>query len=458
MNRRVVVIGGGLTGLATAWRIRQFVRDAQITLLESATRPGGMVGTIQRDGFLVERGPNGLFDAKPAGVTLARDLGLGNRLIAGSEASRKNRFLFAGDRLYRLPSSPLTILTNPVLSLSGRFRLITEPFRKQRVDLTDESIAEFANRRFGREAAERLVDAIVTGIYAGDPEALSVRSCFPRLVKAEAMSGSVVRGILRMRKDKARDAKSRGEPPPGPQRLWSFPTGLHELTDLLAEQLGDSFVGGVTVKSIRREANSWIVHGEGNEAWRADIVVSCLPPYEQSILLADLSHELATEFAAIPINRVTVVALGYRRSQVSGPQDGFGYLSPQRDRRDVLGVQWCSSVFPGRAPEGCVLWRALVGGVARADLTERSDEDLLKTVHREMAVTMGVTGEPIFSEIVRWPRAIPQYHVGHANRVDRIETRAASYPGLILGGTGLSGVALADRVEEAMRIAERIAR
>jgi oxygen-dependent protoporphyrinogen oxidase len=458
MSRRIVVIGGGITGLATAWRVRQLVRDAEVTLLESSARPGGMVGTIQRDGFLVERGPNGLFDAKPAGVTLARDLGLGDRLIAGSEASRKNRFLFAGDRLHRLPSSPLGILTNPVLSLSGRLRLITEPFRRPRVDPTDESIAEFANRHFGREAAERLVDAIVTGIYAGDPETLSVRSCFPRLVKAEAMSGSVLRGILRMRKEKAREARSRGEPPPGPQRLWSFPTGLHELTDLLAERLRNSFVGGVTVKSIGREANGWIVRGEGNETWRADIVVSCLPPYEQSILLDDLSHELADEFAQIPINRVTVVALGYRRDQVTGPQDGFGYLSPQRDRRDVLGVQWCSSVFPGRAPEGCVLWRALVGGVARGDLTERSDEDLLKFVHREMSVTMGVTGEPVFSEIVRWPRAIPQYLVGHGQRVGRIEALAAAFPGLILGGTALSGVALADRVEEAMRIAAHIAR
>jgi oxygen-dependent protoporphyrinogen oxidase len=451
---RVAIVGGGITGLAAAWRVRERVPDATVTVFESQANPGGQIGTLRRDGFTIERGPNGLFDAKPAGVQLARDLGLGDRLVAGSEESRRNRYLFTGDRLHRLPSSPLGIVTNPVLSLRGRLSLMAEPLRRRRRTTGDESIHAFAVRRFGREAAERLIDGVVTGIYAGDPEQLSVASCFPRLVAAEAEAGSVLRGFLRQRKRKAAEAKAVGLPPPGPQRLWSFAGGLAELIDSLAGRVNCQTC--VTVRSLTHDGREWTLHGDGRDAWMADVVVTALPPFEQASLLGDVDASLAGEFAAIPANRVAVVALGFRREQVTGPQDGFGYLAPQREGRAVLGVQWCSSVFADRAPPGCVLWRALVGGVRRGELAERPDDELTRAVLDELRVTVGVTGEPVLTEIVRWPRAIPQYHVGHADRVERILALASRQPGLIVAGNGLHGVALADRADEAFRIADAV--
>ena len=453
---KIVIIGGGFSGLATAFRIRQQLPNAHLTILESSSKTGGQVGTIDRDGFRVERGPNGLFDAKPNGIDLCKAVGLGKELIAGSESSRKNRFLFVNDKLQAMPRSPLGILTTPTLSLRGRLSLLREPFRKRRDDSSDESIAVFARRRFGDEAAKTFIDGLVTGIYAGDPERLSVRSCFPRLVRFETEAGSVLRGMLRSRKQKRREALAKGEPPPGPQRLWSFPGGLRTMIDALANRLGDSIQCGVTVRRLEKRDTGWLVHGDGETTWSADAVILACPAYEQASLLAEHDEHLAEELSSIAYNRIAVVALGYRREQVNGPQDGFGYIAPQRLGRDVLGVQWCTSIYPDRAPPGFVLWRALCGGVKRGDVASLPDSDLLRIVHREVSGTTGVTGEPVFSEIIRWPRAIPQYELGHAERVGRIEAAYARLPGLFAGGNSLHGVSLADCAEQGEKLAEVI--
>jgi oxygen-dependent protoporphyrinogen oxidase len=442
----IVIIGGGISGLATAFRIHQTLPNANLTVLETSSKPGGQVGTIDRDGFRVERGPNGLFDAKPNGIDLCRAVGLGPELIAGSESSRKNRFLFVNDKIQAMPRSPFGILTTPTLSVRGRLSLLGEPFRKRRRDPSDESIAAFAKRRFGDEAAKTFIDGLVTGIYAGDPERLSVRSCFPRLVKFEAEAGSILRGILRAQKQKRKEGK------PAVQKLWSFPGGLRTLIDALAANLGKAVQCGVTVKRLEKRTAGWLVHGEGHDSWLAEAVILACPAYEQARLLAEHNDALARDLASIAYNRIAVVALGYRRDQVTGPQDGFGYIAPQRLGRDVLGVQWCSSIYPDRAPPGYVLWRALCGGVKRADMADLPDADLLRMVHREVSVTTGVTGEPVFSEIVRWPRAIPQYELGHAERVSRIESAFARLPGLFAGGNSLYGVSLADCAERSERL------
>jgi oxygen-dependent protoporphyrinogen oxidase len=442
-----VVVGGGLSGLAAAVRIREAVPGSTVTVLEERARPGGNVRTIGRDGFVVEAGPNGFLDNNPATIDLCRDVGLGSLLIPASTGSRKNRFLYLNDRLQKLPASPLGILTTPVLSVRGRLALLGEPFRRPGGSVpADESVAEFARRRFGREAADTFVDALVTGIHGGDPERLSLRAAFPRLAKYEAEAGSVLRGVLR--------AKKKGA---GPTCLWSFREGLQTLTDTLATSLGLTVTCGVGVKRIEKAESGWLVVGEGTENWDADAVVLTAPAYRQAELIADLDATLANEMAGIPYNRIAVVALGYRQSDVPDRPDGFGYIAPQRTRRDVLGVQWCSQIFPGRAPNGCVLWRALCGGVSRDDVCDWSDETLAKAVHEEMKHVLGATGEPVFREIVRWPRAIPQYVLGHPDRVARIESRAVLHPGLFLGGNAYRGIALNDCSQRGREIATSVA-
>jgi protoporphyrinogen/coproporphyrinogen III oxidase len=453
--KRVVVVGGGLSGLATAFRIRKAHPTCTVTLLEGRTRVGGNIGTDRADGFTIERGPNGLFDAKPHALQLCRDLGLGPRLIPASEGSRKNRFVYVKDKLHRLPGDPIGLLLSPVLSLGGRLRMLTEPFRKRPADVPDdESVAAFARRRFGREAADVFVDALVTGIHAGDPERLSVAAAFPRLPLFEREYGSVIKGFIRAAKVRKRAAFDRGEQP-APQRMWSFREGLQVLIDTLAEQLGASARPGVSVNGLSVSGGGWTVHADG-ERLTADVVVLTTPADHQAKLLAPLDARLCELIGGIRYAPVNVAVLGYREREAPLRPDGFGYIAPQNTRRDVLGVQWCSGTFPDRAPPGHVLWRALAGGVNRPDVTTLPDDELVKVVHREMTVTMKVTGEPVFARVVRWPRAIPQYELGHPARVAEIMTRAAAFPGLILGGNAYHGVAINDCCEQAEAITRRV--
>ena len=455
----VVIVGGGLSGLTAAYRLTQAAPDISVTLLESHTRTGGNIGTEDHNGFVVETGPNGFLDRTPAVLHLCRDLGLSDRLVAGSEAARKNRFLFLDGRLRKLPGSPLGLLATPLLSLRGKWQLLTEPFRHRRLEETEESVAEFVTRRAGKEAADTFADALVTGIHGGDPQLLSVAAAFPRLPKMEREAGSIIRGFMRAAKLRKAEARERGEPQPGPQRMWSFREGLQVLTDSLSEKLGEAVRTGVRVQSISASASvaPWKVYAENGHAWSADAVVLACPAPQQAEIVADIDRPLADLIAGIPYNRIAVVALGYRQLDCPRPADGFGYIAPQNTRRDVLGVQWCSSIYPGRAPEGCVLWRALCGGIHRGEMVSWNDDVLLKAVHTEMKIAMKVTGEPIFSRIVRWPAAIPQYVLGHLDRVARIERAAAAHAGLFLAGNAYRGVAMGDCVEQGSAAAARVA-
>ena len=462
----VVIVGGGLTGLSVAFRLKQLAPGVSATVLEARDRAGGNVGTELHDGFRVERGPNGFLDRTPAVPNLVRDLGLSQRLVAASDGSRKNRYLFLGNKLRKFPGGPLGLLTTSLLSLRGKWQLLTEPWRKARPGAHasgspggDESIAEFVTRRAGKEAADVFADALVTGIHGGDPAQLSVAATFPRLVAMEREAGSVIRGFVRAAKERKREAKERGDLPPGPMRTWSFREGLQVMTDALAAQLGGTVTCGVSARSLAATegASRWLVHGEGNSEWKADAVVLASPAYEQAAVLEQLNPKLAEEIAGIPYNRIAVVALGYRREHCPGTFDGFGYIAPQNTRRDLLGVQWCSSIFPDRAPEGFVLWRALCGGVHRAEQLDWDDDRLAKAVHDEIKLAMGVTGEPVFRRIVRWPRAIPQYVIGHLDRVARIDALAAAHPGLFLTGNAYRGVAMADCAEQGEAVAAQVA-
>jgi oxygen-dependent protoporphyrinogen oxidase len=455
---RVVIIGSGLSGLSLAYRLQQAASPVEILLLEKDDRPGGKIHTESRDGFRVEWGPNGFLDTKPSTVTLCRDLGLGDRLVAAREAARKNRYLLLHGRLQRLPDSFLSFLRSPLLSWRGKWRLLTERFRAPRRDSGDESIDAFARRRAGDEVADVLADAIVTGIHAGDPKLLSLRSSFPRLAELEAQYGSVMKGFTAAAKQRRAQAKARGEVYQRPGQMWSFREGLQALIDGLRSALRQPPLLGVAVRRIEREEGhpGWMVLGEGQERWRADVVVLACPAYEQAAILADLDAELAERVNGIAYNRVAVLALGYRQEEIAFPPDGFGFLVPQRDQRDLLGVQWCSSIFPERAPPGTVLLRAMCGGWSRAEMVGWDDTRLLAAVRGELRSAMGVTAEPIFHRIVRWEKAIPQYHLGHQERLTWIEERTRRYPGLFLAGNAYRGVAMNDCTEQAALLAQEI--
>jgi protoporphyrinogen/coproporphyrinogen III oxidase len=454
---KVLIVGGGISGLALAWRLQQQAPAVEVQVLEAAAQPGGKVDTTCRDGFRVEGGPNGFLDNNPSTLTLCRELGLGDRLVSASEASGRNRYLLLGGRLRALPNSLGSFLRSDVLSWRGKLSLLAERFRPPRAAGGDESVDAFARRRAGREVAETLADAFVTGIHAGDPSLLSVRAAFPRLAAFEREHGSVQRGMAAARKRRRAEAAAAGQPPPGPPKLWSFREGLGLLTDTLRDRLRTPPLTGASVHSLRRTGGAWEVRGEGQERWAADAVVLTCPAKEQAEILGEADAELTAKIGGIAYNRVAVVALGYHAADVPRSLDGFGYLSPQRERRDVLGVQWCSSIFPGRAPPGLVLLRALCGGWHRPEVVDWPWPRLLEAVRAELTVTMGVRAEPVFFHVVRWDRAIPQYHLGHLDRLSWIEERVGRHPGLFLGGNCYHGVALNDCVEQAGLLAGRVA-
>jgi oxygen-dependent protoporphyrinogen oxidase len=455
---RIVIVGGGMSGLALAHRLEQLAPAAEVTVLERRDRLGGTVGTIDREGFRVERGPNGFLDNNPSTQTLCRDLGLGDRLIPASESARRNRFLFLHGRLRKLPTGLLSFLTSGVLSWRAKLALLTERFRRPRLDLAEESINAFARRRTNAEVAETLADAFVTGIHAGDPALLSLRAAFPRFAELEREHGSLSRGMAATAKKRRAEARARGEAPRRGLRMWSFREGLGFLIETLGQRLRRLPISGVSVQRVERSGASWVVLGEGQDRWPAEAVVLACPAYQQAILLADLDAELSDKVGGIAYNRVAVIALGYRRDEVRHPLDGFGYLTPGRDRRDVLGVQWCSSIFDGRAPQGHVLLRAICGGWHRPELVDWDDERLLSAVRGELRLALGITAAPVFHEIVRWDRAIPQYHLGHLERVTWIEQRLRNHPGLFLGGNCYHGISLNDCVEQAGVLAGTVAR
>jgi protoporphyrinogen/coproporphyrinogen III oxidase len=455
---KVVIVGGGISGLSLAYRLHLAAPGTEIFLLEREAHAGGTIGTEHRDGFIVERGPNAFLDNKPFAWDLVHDLGLRDQLVEACESARRNRFLFLGDRLCALPTSPLGFLGSDVLNWHGKLSLLGDLWRRRAAGDRDESVEHLFRRRIGSEAAEVLGDALTTGIYAGDPRRLSLKACFPRLAEMERESGSLIRAFLKAARKRKAAARASPIPSSRGNQLWSLRSGLDALINRLCEALPYEPLRGVKVSRVlRRDEFEWSVEGEENDRWTADAVVLACPAYEQAAILADLDPVLAEQIGGISYNRLAVVALGYRREDVTHPLDGFGYLAPRRTRRHLLGVQWCSSIFPGRAPAGAVLLRAMCGGADRPEIVDWPEERLLQAVREELLVSMGINRAPVFHHVIRWERAIPQYHLGHLERVNWIEQRLSAWPGLFLGGNAYRGVALNDCVERGAELAAKVA-
>jgi oxygen-dependent protoporphyrinogen oxidase len=454
---RVIIVGAGITGLSLAFRLQQRRPDLDLLLLEATSRPGGNLTTIVQEGFQLDLGPNGFLDNKPSTFQLCKDLGLHGELTQASEISRRKRFVFWNGRMRELPGGPLGLLTTTLLSWRGKSDLLREPWRPRGDPNKDESIAEFFRRRIGGEATQLFVDALVTGIHGGDAELLSMRAAFTRFWQMEQEAGSIIRGLRRAAQTQRREAEAKGDPRPMPQRMWSFRSGIGRLPQRLAEALGSVLRCESQVQRIERSKERFVVRLADGQNIDADSLVLACPAYSQADLLRTVDPALAGELAAIAYAPIAVVSVGFRESDVPNAPSGFGYIAPQQQKRDLLGVQWCSSIFPERAPTGHVLWRALCGGWSRQDVLSWSDERLTNAVLEEMRLAHGCWATPMFRHVHRWPRAIPQYFVGHTDRVARIESLASKHGQLYLTGNALRGVAINDCTEEANRLAENIA-
>ena len=444
MARRLVVIGGGIAGLAAAWESATR-HGAEVEVLEAAGAAGGNIRSERRDGYLCEWGPTGFLDDAPATLDACARLGLTPRLTRANPAAER-RFVVRGGRLRELPHGLAGFLTSDVLTLPGRLRVLGEPLVPRRRSDEDESVLAFARRRIGREAADVLVDALVTGIYAGDGERLSLRSTLTKLHELERDHGGLVRGMI------ARRGKGGG--PAGPRgRLTSFPDGLVELPRALAAALGPRLRLGARATGVeRRSGGGYRVHVEGSAPVEADAVVVAVPSWSAAPLVGELDPALASSIAGIPSVPVAVLHLGFAAGDAAGLQ-GFGFLIPRGESRRLLGVLLPSNIFPGRAPEGHLLATAMLGGARDPGAVDASDAELIDEAAAALRALAGVAAPPRFALVIRHPRAIPQYVLGHAARLAAIDARLGTLPGLVLAGNSYRGVAINACLAEASKIA-----
>ena len=440
---RVVVAGGGVTGLTVAFTVQQEAARlgaaVEVTVVDSARVPGGHARSVEDGGFVIETGPNGFLDNEPETLSLVRELGLEDRLVeANPEAKR--RFIVRRGRLHQVPSSPQALLASTALSWKGKLRLLSEPFAASPPAFADETVFEFAERRLGREAAETLVDTAVSGISAGDSKWLSMRSQFPILKQWEADHGSLLRAMFAQRR------KSKGR-----TRLLSFDRGMGTLTTTLASRLGTRLRSGTTVTTIERHADAWRVHLADGTSVAATHVVFTTPAHKTSQILSVLDRELSAELASIPYSGLAVVALAYPKAAVPRPLDGYGYLVTRAEGMATMGVLWESSIFRGRAPDDAVMLRVFLGGALRPAVLDLDEEALLAVARSEVEQVLGITARPIQHWTFRWPAAIAQYTVGQDDRVRQIRARLALHPGLQVCGTAIDGVSFNQAIASAMR-------
>lgn len=458
MEYSVIVVGAGISGLATAWDLtKSEAATGGVLVLEKATRPGGTSWTENIDGYSLELGPNGFLDNKPSTLTLCNGLGLKDLLVR-ADPSASRRYLFLGDKLRELPSSPVKFLGSDLLSWKGKLRVLWERCVRKAKPGGDESIYEFGCRRIGTEATEVLLDAFVTGILAGDPKLLSLPACFPRMVELEQEFGSLIHAQGKLAQRRRKQADKSPAPTGAPAGTLTVTRGgMRVLIERLTGKLAPNVHFECPVVSARHDSGRWLVACDDGREHSAEALVLACPAFAQSRILRSIDHELADEIDAIVYTRAVVVGLGYRTEDLPGPVEGFGYLTPQRLGRPVLGMLWNSSFFPDQAPDGRFLFRAILGGWQRKDVLEWSDEALVAAACDDLKQSLNITAQPELTWIHRWPRAIPQYHLGHLDRLKRIDERLTRHRRLYLTGNAYRGVSLNDCTHQAMLTADRVA-
>jgi oxygen-dependent protoporphyrinogen oxidase len=414
-----------------------------VTVYEGSHRAGGMVRSERRDGFLAEHGPNSMQAPAGAVARLFRDLSLDQRRVDASPSAR-NRYVVRHGRLEPLPLSPPALLTSPLLSLRGKLALATEPFTRA-APAGEESIAAFVRRRMGREFLDYVAAPFVSGIYAGDPESLSMRHALPRIHAFEREHGSVLRGAIRRARVGTR-----------PAPLLSFRDGLEELTSRLSAALGDRVKLDAPVTAVRREENRWSVVTPAAEA-RHDAVLLAAPAHALARLRVDARQgDRLAELRDIPHSPVAVLVLGLRREDVEHPLDGFGLLAPTVEGRRVLGVVFSSTVFPGRAPEGHVTLSVFMGGTLQPEVAALDTDALQELALRELGELLGVNATPVFRAHAHWPQAIPQYVVGYDRFTAVLDAIESANPALRFAGSYRHGVALGDALGSGLDAADAL--
>ncbi|TWU39054.1 Protoporphyrinogen oxidase [Novipirellula aureliae] len=464
MTHRIAVIGGGVSGLAAAHHLLEINPEFEVRLFEASQRVGGVIETTEIDGFLVESAADNFITTPNAGVKLCERVGLGDDLIGTNPLGRKAMVVSRGRLepipegfLIMAPSRLWPLVTTRTLGMLGKLRAGWEYFVPQKHREEDESLKAFVTRRFGKELFERLVQPLVGGIYTADPEKLSVAATMPRFLEMERKHGSLISAMLKARKGKPAE-KSSGA------RYGQFATlrgGMSRLIEAIRGRLPvDTIQTERPVESVQQNAGGqWVLEVGGQQASTEtfDAVIIAAPARHAAKMLSLVDAKVAEELSRIEYASCAVLSMGYRRDQIQHPLDAFGFVVPIVEERQILSCSFSSVKYDGRAPEDHVLLRVYLGGACQSELLEKSDDELIQIARGELADLIGLSGEPLFTRLSQQRQAMPQYHVGHCDRVELINRRLGSFPTLGLAGNSLNGVGVPGCIESGESAAERVA-
>jgi oxygen-dependent protoporphyrinogen oxidase len=465
--KRIIVIGGGIAGLAAAHRVTELAKEKslaiEVTLLEATARLGGSISTERVGDFLIEAGPDSFITEKPWALRLCERIGLTSRLVSTQSAYQKI-YIVHGGRLVELPDgffllAPTKVwpfLQTPLFSLAGKLRMASELFLPRGASNDDESLGAFVRRRFGRQVLDRVAQPLVGGIYASDPEKLSLAATMPRFKEMEQKQRSVIYAMWSAQRARAKHREA------GSGARWSlfvtFAGGMQELVESLAQRLPQGAVRlNSPVKGLtKRGENTWRVTIGENESIDADAVILAAPSYCTGQLLEPIAAEAAAELKNISYASTATVSLAYRREDFPKAPNSFGFVVPVIEKRKIMACTFSSLKYPGRAPEDCILLRAFVGGSLQPELFNDDDRTMEQNVRDELASLLGVTAKPQFARVWRHPNSMPQYHIGHEARVKRIESALSQFPTLALAGSAYHGVGISDCIRTGEEAAEVI--
>lgn len=458
MNR-IVIIGGGISGLAAAHRILELNPATHVTVLEASDRLGGTIQTEYRDGFLLERGPDSFISEKPHALALAKRLGLESQLIQTNEELRRS-FIVRDGRLRAVPdgfqlmapSRMWPFITSDIFSLAGKARMAADLIlpRKNTNGRTDESLASFVRRRLGEEALARMAQPMVGGIYTADPETLSLRATLPRFLDMEQKHRSLILAMLRQGR-----AQKIGTSGARYSLFVSFEHGMQVLIDALIQQprIKAGLLVNTRVQKITFD-RGWRIYTDKEEQLEADAVCLAVPAYVAASLLLDLHAKLGEKLQAIKYASTATINFGYRREAIAHPLNGFGFVVPLIEKRSLIACTFSSVKFSGRAPDGCVLLRAFAGGALQPEIFALDEAEISRRVEADLRELLGISEDPRFIEVAKWERSMPQYEVGHLERVGEIEKLVSELPGLALAGNAYRGAGIPDCIRSGETAAE----
>lgn len=444
MNKKVVILGAGISGLAAAYWLKKDGVD--VTVIEKGSEPGGAMMSTWDNEFLVDYGPNSGLETTPLIRQIVEETGISDEMIYASSEGNK-RYILRDGKLHALPTDPIKFLSTGLFSAQGKLRLLKEPFVGKSNDGYYQSIADFVKRRLGQEFLDYAINPFVAGVFAGNPDELSVKSAFPKLYRLEEEYGGLIKGMIKGAKERKQNAEKSKQS----ARMFSFKNGMQTFPKTIASTMKDNVILSAEVTDIKKSGSTYEVKYKKNgaeETVSADVVISTLPSHAAGYLFQEMDQNLFSHLKSIYYPPVMVLYLGYKEESIGQPLDGFGYLIPQKENKSYLGAIWSSVIFPNRAPEGFASFTIFVGGARSPQLfDEMNKEDLIRQVLKEFQEVMKITGMPQYRTDRMWPKAIPQYNLGYIEHEKYFEEFEKAHRGILLSGNYRGGISVGDCIK-----------